>query len=71
MMDRKAPAMPVKANAKAKKPMAPKALGMNSKNPMPAMMSKGGMAKAGYAKGGAAKKPAAMAKGGMAKKGKK
>jgi hypothetical protein len=70
-MARKAPVLPAKANAKAKAQMAPKALGMNSKNPMPAMMSKGGMAKAGYAKGGAAKKSTAMAKGGMAKKGKK
>jgi hypothetical protein len=74
-MNRKVPTLPGQAS--------PKALGMNSKNPMPqakaaagmakkpVAMAKGGMAKAGYAKGGTAKKPAAMAKGGMAKKGKK
>jgi hypothetical protein len=59
-MARKAPVLPAKANAKAKAQMAPKALGMNSKNPMPAKAATG-----------MAKKPVAMAKGGMAKKGKK
>jgi hypothetical protein len=46
---RKVPTLPGKAS--------PKALGMNSKNPMPAK-----------AAAGMAKKPVAMAKGGLAKK---
>jgi hypothetical protein len=67
-MARKVPTLPGQAS--------PKALGMNSKNPMPAKAA-AGMAKkpvapkaAGMAKAatGMAKKPVAMAKGGMAKK---
>jgi hypothetical protein len=54
---RKVPTLPGQAS--------PKALGMNSKNPMPAKAA-AGMAKAAT---GMAKKPVAMAKGGMAKAG--